>query len=207
VLLNTPEFSKSEKKKGIYYYQEVEEVKVEEKYEEPIPEITEISLEAVSQESLTEEKAGAEWRAEAEAGGIQEAVEIPPVAAPEKIKIEIPPPQKKEKAPKKKKTKLEGEKAPRLRKSEKRFIEEKIEIEEGEQEALSALKEEEEKEEAVVIEVAEKKEKKEVVEVQAKEEDVTPPSAPGEPSFGFFAEKLKSALTKKGKEEEEDKKK
>jgi len=206
VLLNSPEFSKSEKKKGLTYYQEVEEVKAEEKYEESIAEVPEISLEAVSQESADAEWAGAEGKAEAEAGGIEEAAEIPPAAVPEKMKIEIPPPPKKEKAPKKKKAKLEGEKAPRLRKSEKRFIEEKIEIEESEQEALSALKEEEEKEEAVVIEVAEKKEKKVEVVVQAKEEEITPPSAPGEPSFGFFAEKLKSALTKKGKEEDDKKK-
>ncbi len=192
---------------GIYYFQEPEEVKVEEKFPELIEEFPEISPEAVPQETAGEERAGEAFRMEEEARRIDEAVEIPPAVAPEKIRIEIPPPPKKEKPTKKKKVKLEGEKAPRLRKSEKRFIEEKIEIEESEQEALSALKEEEEKEEGeVIVEVAEKKEKKkEVQAIEAEKEEIAPPPAPGEPSFGFFAEKLKSALTKKGKEEDKKK--
>ncbi len=194
VLLNHREFSKSEKKKGIFYYQEPEEVKVEEAYElgleitpEAPPEgLPEEAVEMTAAEAVTETREA-------------EAAEVPIPVTPEKIKIEIPPPAKKEKPAKKKKVKIEGEKAPRLRKSEKRFIEEKIEIEESAQEALSALKEEEPEEEA---RVEKKPEKKERVEAAPEPPAEAAPPTPGEPSFGMFAEKLKSALTKKQKPED-----
>jgi len=63
------------------------------------------------------------------------------------MRLEFPSRAKKEKPLKKKKVKMEGEKAPRLKKSEKRLIEERIEIAESEQEAMSAIKEKERKEE------------------------------------------------------------
>jgi len=196
VLLNHPEFSKSEKKKGIFYYQEPEEIKVEEAYELGLEITPEVPLGGLPEEAV--EMTAAEAQAETREA---EAARVPPVVVPEKIKIEIPPPPKKEKPVKKKKAKIEGEKAPRLRKSEKRFIEEKIEIEESEQEALSALKEEEGEEE---VKVEKKVEKKEPVEAPEPAAEAAPP-APGEPSFGIFAEKLKSALTKKQKDEDKKK--
>ncbi len=196
VLLNHPEFSKSEKKKGIFYYQEPEEIKVEEAYELGLEITPEVPLEGLPEEAV--EMTAAEARAETREA---EAAQVPPVVVPEKIKIEIPPPPKKEKPVKKKKAKIEGEKAPRLRKSEKRFIEEKIEIEESEQEALSALKEEEGEEE---VKVEKKVEKKEPVEAPEPAAEAAPP-VPVEPSFGIFAEKLKSALTKKQKDEDQKK--
>ena len=175
VLLNHPEFSKSEKKKGIFYYQEPEEIKVEEAYEPGLEIAPEVPFQGLPEEAaeMTAAEARAETR-EAEA-----VLEMPPLVVPEKIKIEIPPPAKKEKPVKKKKAKIEGEKAPRLRKSEKRFIEEKIEIEESEQEALSALKEEEREEE---VKVEKKIEKKEPVEAPAPAPEAAAP-VPVEPSF------------------------
>ena len=118
---------------------------------------------------------------------------VPVLAVPTaKARIEAPPAAR-EKPARKKRGKVEGERAPRARKSEKRVIEEKIELAESEMEAMAAIKEQEE----VPREEITAKEKKE--EVKA--------AAPKETSFGLFAEKLKSALDKKKKEKkkEEDK--
>jgi len=182
-LLNSAEFSTSEKKKGIFYYQEprkpVEEVKPE------IPMETEgapgfETPEAAPEEAIPEEEI--------------EREEVPPpapvlIAPPiEKVKIEGPP--AKEKPAKKKKPRVEGERGPRPRKSERRVIEERIELAEGEQEALAAVKEKEEAE----------------VEIAAREKKEEPkPAAAKEITFGgLFAEKLKTALGKKKKEKPED---
>ena len=179
-LLNSPEFSTSEKKKGIFYYQEprqeVEEVPVEAE-KAPVPEIP---GEVLPEEGIPEEE------------GEKEEI-LPPapvVVAPvvEKAKVEAPP--AKEKAAKKKKPKVEGERGPRPRKSERRVIEERIELAEGEQEALAAVKEKEEAE----------------VEIAAREKKEEPkPEAAKEVTFGgLFAEKLKTALDKKKKEKAEE---
>ena len=90
---------------------------------------------------------------------------------------------------KKKKVKMEPEKAPRVRRGAKRIIEEKIEIEESEQEAFAAVKAREKEAEEKRVE-AKPKEKKEEFKPYVSEE----------PLFGVFAEKLKSALDKKKKE-------
>lgn len=176
-LLNSYEFSKSEKKKGIFFYQEALEIKEEAKPEiarkEAPPE--EIPLIEIKEERREEVRA--------------EAITPPlPAEIEEKMRLEFPSPAKKEKPLKKKKVKIEGEKAPRLKKSEKRLIEERIEIAESEQEAMSAIKEEERKEE----------EEREEMRAKEKKEEFKPAKAK-EPSFGLFAQKLKTALDKKKK--------
>jgi len=182
-LLNSAEFSTSEKKKGIFYYQEprkpVEEVKPEIPMEaEGAPGFK--TPEAAPEEAIPEKE-------------IEREIVPPPapvlVAPPiEKVKLEGPP--AKEKPAKKKKPRVEGERGPRPRKSERRVIEERIELAEGEQEALAAVKEKEEAE----------------VEIAAREKKEEPkPAAAKEITFGgLFAEKLKTALGKKKKEKPED---
>jgi len=178
-LINSPEFSSSEKKKGIFFYQEplkaVEEIKLEIAAEIPASgafheTISEEALPSVELE-VPEEPEPAPIRAE----------------AVERVRVEEPAAAK-ERPVKKKKPKAEGERVPKPRKSERRVIEEKIELEESEQEALSAVKEKEADAEREEHAAKEKKEEFKPVE-------------PKETSFGIFAEKLKSALNKKKKED------
>jgi hypothetical protein len=182
-LINSPEFSASEKKKGVFYYREpkaeVEEVKPE------------APAEAVEMPPL---EAGPEAVEEAEAPPpeIEEEAEAPipiPIRAEalEKPRAEAPPAAR-EKPLKKKRGKAEGERGPRPRKSERRVIEERIELAESEMEALAAVKEKEETE----AEAQAAKDKKEEIKTVATKEA----------AFGFFADKLKSALEKKKKEVE-----
>ncbi len=192
-LLNSPEFSASEKKKGIFLYQEprreVEEIAPEkpaEVIEMPSPEAPLDEGEAAEEEAVV----AAEGEAEREEV-VPEPIPVP--AAPTaKARIEAPPAAR-EKPARKRRGKVEGERAPRARKSERRVIEEKIELAESEMEAMAAIKEQEE----LPREEITAKEKKEEVKTVA----------PKETSFGLFAEKLKSALDKKKKEKkkEEDK--
>jgi hypothetical protein len=183
VLLNSPDFSKSDKKKGLFYYQEPyvpkEEAPVgfgfpaEGPYAGPVP------GEIAGEEGLAEEfgfEAGLEELAAAE------AQPEPAPAAGEKGKAPGAPAAKKEKPFKKKKPKAEGEKVARPKKSERRVIEEKIEEEESVQEALAAVKEKED--EGVETRAREKKEE-------------FKPSPKEEPKFGIFADLLKTALKKK----------
>jgi hypothetical protein len=190
-LLNSPGFSPSEKDKGIFFYRE--KIEVEEEVKPEVPE--EIAPEA----PLTEE--------------VEEVPPTPPLEAPvekipaseireerrEEIRVEAPfepvkdaiiekeeiekVPGKREKVSKKKKLRIEADRVRRVRKGEKRIIEEKIEIEESEQEALRAIKAEEKKEAAEEARAKEKKEK-------------FKPYVSEEPVFGVFAEKLKTALDK-----------
>ncbi len=188
VLLNTSEFSKSDKKKGLFYYQEPyvpkEEAPSELGFpaEEPYPGAPgEIGGEEglpdeFGFEAGPEEQAAAEARPEAAAAAAEKGKA--PAAAPA---------AKKEKAFKKKKPKAEGEKVLRPKKSERRVIEEKIEEEESVQEALAAVKEKEE--EGVETRAREKK------------EEFKPAPAKEEPKFGIFADLLKTALKKKDKDE------
>ncbi len=181
VLLNSTEFIKSEKKKGIFYYREPVLPAKEEKIH--LPEEAEIAVEAPGEISIGEIPAGLEAGEELE---VEEKIEIPPqVLAAETMEKAKAAVAKKEKPAKKKKLKLEGEKAPRAKKSERRIIEEQIQLEESEQEALSAIKEKEPEPERVEHRAGEKKEE-------------VKPSAAKLPSFGgLFAEKLKVALKKK----------
>jgi hypothetical protein len=183
-LLNSPEFSTSDKKKGIFYYQEprkaIEEVSPEVAVEaEKVPALEALE-EAVPEGALPEEEI--EREEILPPGPVQVAPTI------EKVKIEAPP--AKEKAVRKKKPKVEGERGPRPRKSERRVIEERIELAEGEQEALAAVKEKEEAEEEIAA--------------REKKEELKPAAAKEITFGGLFAEKLKTALNKKKKEKEED---
>jgi hypothetical protein len=184
-LLNSLEFISSEKKKGIFFYQEpmkaLEEVTPEVPAEiaempgsEPIPEAQPDEVVAPGESEIMEEPVS--FRAE----------------AVEKARLEAPGVAK-ERPIRKKKLKTEGERAPKPRKSERRVIEEKIELAESEQEALSAIKEKKAGAEREELAAKEKKEE-------------FKPVAPKETSFGIFAEKLKSALNKKKKEDKEDQK-
>jgi hypothetical protein len=186
-LVNSPEFASSEKKKGIFFYQE------------PLPPVEEAALGVPAQAAgiPAGESAPESLGEEAIPSGEVEITEAPAPAAVlaeavEKIHVEAPVPVK-ERPVKKKKPKAEGERAPKPRKSERRVIEEKIELLESEQEALSAVKEKEAGAEREELAAREKKEE-------------FKPVAPKETSFGIFAEKLKSALSKKKKEDKEDKK-
>jgi hypothetical protein len=189
VLLNSSDFSKSDKKKGLFYYQEPyvpkEEAPIgfpaEEPLAEPLPgELPgeEGLLEEIGLEPSPEEAAAALQAAAAKAAG----GEKPKAAA-------APAAAKKEKSFKKKKPKAEGEKVPRPKKSERRVIEEKLEEEESVAEALSAIKEKEE--EGTETRAREKKEE-------------FKPAPKEEPKFGIFADLLKTALKKKEDKKPED---
>jgi hypothetical protein len=198
-LLTTPEFSQSEKNAGIFFYQE----KIEEEEKPEVP------LEVPVEERIEEAPA---VRPPLEAPG--EEIPPPPVEAEEReeIRVEAPPapvemeiegeeraekpsPPKKEKISRKKRMRMEAERERRARRGVKKIIEEKIEVEESELEALLAVKEKEK----VEVEVA-----KPAVPPKEKEKKVKP-SVSEEPVFGLFAEKLKTALDKKGKEKKEKK--
>lgn len=198
-LLGLDEFFQSEKNKGVFFYTEKieaeQEVKpavlAEEKVEEAITEallpeaqVPEVPVEEISPPEITEERK--EVRVEAQA-------EVEEIEFEEKEELREPPTPgikpKREKAVKKKRVKVEAERAPRLKKGAKKIIEERIELEEFEQEALTAVKAKEKRE----VEAEEeffKKEKK----------GKFKPLVSEEPAFGIFAEKLKSALDKKKKE-------
>ena len=188
VLLNSPEFTKSDKKKGVFTYhepfvpeEEAGEGVYPEGYEEPAAEAytpEEAALEAVADELLGVEPGT----------GFEEAEEMP-VAPPTP-----PEPEAAKKAKefiKKRKPKTEGEKGPRPKKSERRVIEEKIAEEESERDALAAVKEKQD--EGLEQRVREKKEEiKPAPKKEAKKE---------EPKFGIFADLLKTALKKKPEDE------
>ncbi len=183
VLLNSSDFSKSDKKKGLFYYQEPyvpkEEAPIGFPAEEPLAEP--LPGEIPGEEGLREE-IGLEPSPEEAAAALQAAAAK--AAGGEKPKAPAAPSAaaKKEKPFKKKKPKAEGEKVPRPKKSERRVIEEKIEEEESVAEALSAIKEK--AEEGTETRAREKKEE-------------FKPAPKEEPKFGIFADLLKTALKKK----------
>jgi hypothetical protein len=143
---------------------------------------------------------------------VKAEVSVPPPTPPRKPSImEEPQPEKAEKGKKEKVTKkkrqrlqLEPERAPRRRKGEKKFIEERIEMEEFEMEALFAVK----ADTKTKAKRAEAASKKEAPGVEKKEEFKHVPSE--EPIVGIFGDMLKSALEKKkapaAPEEKKDKK-
>jgi len=191
-LLNSPGFSPSEKDKGIFFYRE--KIEVEEEVKPELPE--EIVPEAPPPEEVKEaphltppseapvEEAPAPEIREERKEEIRVEAPLEPVKDAIKEKEEIEKvPGKREKVLKKKKLRMESERVRRARKGEKRIIEEKIEIEESEQEAFRAIKAEEKKESAEEARAKEKKEK-------------FKPYVSEEPVFGIFAEKLKTALDK-----------
>jgi hypothetical protein len=205
VLLTTPEFSQSEKNAGIFLYQE----KIEEEEEKPevpveipteIPEeerVEEAPVPAPAFEAPVEEIPPPEAAVDEGRGEIRaEAPPVPAEMAIEKGDIdEKPSKPKREKISRKKKMRMEAEKTLRARRGAKRIIEERIETQEFEQEALIAVKEKEKKAEEVEKVARPPKEK----EKKAK------PTVKEEPVFGLFAEKLKTALDKKGGKKKEEK--
>ena len=154
VLLNSPEFSKSDKKKGIYAYHEAlpvpEEIaiEVEIEVEAPVREAVDApgTIHYDEFEAFTEEAPiDVIQQAEEEEVEVEAPPAVAPKPAPAKPVAGAPVTQasvgaKKEKPHKKKKTKSEGEKQPRAGKSERRVIEERIEEEESVLEALLAEK-------------------------------------------------------------------
>jgi len=196
-LLNSPEFSKSDKK-GIFIYQEPYALEPAVEAEaEPGAEMTDeapaFAPEAVAFDELEDEGGLVILsRPSAETAFKPEFVPpAPPPARPERpAPLEKPapggpePPAKKEKPAKKKKPKAEGDRVVRPGKSERRIIEERIAEEESEAEALSAIKEKLEE----GAETRRDRERAEELKPEAKET----------PKFGgFFADVLKSALKKK----------
>ena len=209
ILLSSREFIRSEKKYALFLY--LEKIKSEEEIEK-LPELEE---EIREQFPITELGEASEEEGLPEIGTVGE-IETPEVILeegipkkkekPKKIKKVITPPAppvelplekpleieqpepKKEKEPKKKKLKIkvEPDKALRRRKGEKRIIEERIELEESELEALIAVKAKGKKEleEEKTIEPAS----------PAAEETFAAPDSGGALS-GLFGEKLKSALS------------
>ena len=192
-LLNSPEFQQSEKKKGIFLY--LEAIKTEE--EEALPEIPpELEIAEQAKEAQAEAHPEITVPLHLEEEREEELrAEVPPAAQEITIKEpevrERPKPPKREKELKKKrpKVRVEAEKGFRKRKGERRLIEERIELEESEQEALIAVKAEEKKDiEEERAELRQEEKKKEYK-----------PYVPESPVFGVFAEKLKSALEEKKK--------
>jgi hypothetical protein len=183
-LLNSPEFVKSDKKKGVFTYHEPYVPKEEAPLETAFPETY------AEAEAITPEEAALEAVAEELRGAQAAVVEVPR----ERPKAPAPPPEpgvplKKEKVFKKKKLISESEKGQGPKKSERRVIEEKLVEEESVQEALAAVKEKAE----------------EGLEQRAKEKKEEFKPAPKEqPKFGIFGDLLKTALKKKDVKKPED---
>jgi len=198
-LLSCHEFNKSEKKKGIFFYpkktkteeeikaEKLVEIKQEEKIEKPKTEET-LEIGAIEEGPPPEVEKKEEVVEE-------EKRKEPEVKAPVEIEKEIPTKQKKERKQKRKGVKFEKEIVPQRRKSGKKIIEEKIELEESEYEALLAVKAKE-KEESL-------DEKKSIKKKKEKKEYKT--SIPSQPAFSIFGDKLKSALDQKNKEKKKNK--
>ncbi len=192
-LLHSPEFNKSEKKKGLFIYQEKIRAEEEEKAKAPPEAVVEAEpeekIEEVPPEAPPEKKAPPVIQEER-----KEEIRVEAATPAEEIEMKEPPVMekpalKKEIKKRKGKMEMEGEKAPRRRKGEKRIIEEKIELEESEREALIAVKAKQKKEEAEERLKSLPKEKKKEYKTYESEE----------PVFGVFAEKLKDALDQKKK--------
>jgi hypothetical protein len=226
-LLNTPEFAKSEKKKGIFFYQEpiseiesildVVPTEAPQAEEEVVPRVRRSAdylppgtvgfLEEEEEEPFQEGEPEiidltprAPAPPQAREAGPAEEPPMPPPTPPttEKEKEKAAATAKKEKAPKKKKLKLEGDKSARPKKSERRVIEERLVEEESAMDALAAIKQQEEElGEQRARTARDKKEKKE------KKEEAQPVSKE-EPKFGVFGDLLKSALVKKKDEPAEE---
>ncbi|MBM3296259.1 MAG: hypothetical protein FJY83_01530 [Candidatus Aminicenantes bacterium] len=235
VLLNSSQFQKSEKKKGVFFFKSPaaaapEEEKKKERRPSERPRPAEV-WEAADEEAyqlpigmIAEDFLQDEEEAEEE---VLRVVEVEPEAVPPAAPARAarpaarpaplpvtPPgkaepderPAKKEKPVKKKKPKLEAERMPRLRKSERKVIEEKIELEESEMEALTAIKaaESDAAEEMAVLQAEPEAEAAEA----AAEAPPAEEAAKEAPAFGgLFAEKLKVALKKKPDQKEKGKKK
>jgi hypothetical protein len=200
VLFNSPEFIESDKNKGIYFYQEKIEIEEEVKPEAP----PEIPAEAPSERKEKEEVPLEEKIPSEVSPKVPEEEITPEIVELEKeevileaqkgeaeVRIQLEEPA--EKVLKKRRLRMDREKGPRIRKGERRIIEEKIEIQELEQEALTAVKEK-------------KEEAREEIPMKEKKAKFKKPVVAEEPVFGLFADKLKSALDTKQKKKKIKKK-
>ncbi|MGB9906560.1 MAG: hypothetical protein ACPLRR_04120 [Candidatus Saccharicenans sp.] len=198
VLNAAPEFVASEKKEGMYFYQEVkvpEEEAVEEEARVEASLLSSLAEQLTSGEATEAEAEAAEAVAPPQVPAVE--VEAPSAGVEPEIQVRLEPlkkeKEKEKEKPVKKKAKA-AEKGPKPKKSERRVIEEKIIEEESEIEALEAIKAQEEE----LEEATETGEEAIPVEVEVAKE---------EPKFGFFAEMLKSALSKKQPEQDEEEEK
>lgn len=214
-LLNSSEFEKSDKKKGIFYYHETPlEAPVEEAEEEAAAPAEEAGIEAdgeMTSDDFLEheftileqapppkppapvvpaEEQAALAEAEAELEAFEEKKKAPAEKAP------TPAPKKERE---KKKLNIESDRRPKTRKSERRVKEEEIELLESEREALFAEK-------GAADEGQEAGISGETGAVEAAGEAAKPagPGPLGAFGGGMFAEKLKVALKKKREEPTED---
>ncbi len=189
ILLNSPEFTASEKGKGMFTYREPIVPSAEIIVMPPV--VPTIAKSPVTEQPETIEPEKDEIPVIREAEMEAESVSTIPKEEikPASTQVEIIPSPPREKIFKKPKIRPEMERLPRSRKSERKVIEERIEFEESEQEALIAIKA---KEEVFTEETAAGPAKTEKI-----TEEIKPPVISEKPSFSLFAEKLKSALQKK----------
>ncbi len=238
-LLSTPEFEKSDKKKGAFFYRlapppKAEAVPVafpaEAAAEEPAGGLSpeEMALAAIASEPhepidevAVADVLGMEVSPEEEARrAALAALDLDKKAKVEREKEKPAPAAALKKEKEKKKIKIEADRRPKTRKSERRVLEEELQEEESEKEALSALKEGEgdiltelgalipgeeeskEKAEPAEPEAVEPEEAEAAEEKEAPENEAAPPApAAGGLFGGMFADKLKAALKKKRAEE------
>lgn len=220
VLDGTPEFFRSEKKKGLFLYKELiepeeeaEEVAVsarapldmaamsmkKPRVEDDLPAIGTVGEIETPTVVLHEKAPPPPPKPTKSRVAVQAPVEEKPKAAakpsrkPKPIPEAAPAKPDKEEKPKKKKRKAkpEVEKAPRRRKGERRIIEERIELEESELEALIAVKAEDVTEDET-LQFGEQPEEA-PVEYKPKETEKS--------MKGVFGDMLKSALSQKGQDQ------
>jgi hypothetical protein len=212
-LLLSPEFAVSGKKEDLFLYQDKIKKPEEIYHEEPVEIPGTVKAEPSTQEIEEElpeigtvgevetpiivlKEKPPEKTAEKEKPLLEPKIEKKPK---KKAKEELPPEPKIEKKPKKKRHKpsLEEDKEPRQKKGKKRIIEEQIELEESEMEALFAIKADKKQEIEEIKTIPEPKKKEEYVSQEQTDQVLS----------GIFGAKLKSALGQKGEKKQETPKK
>lgn len=208
-LLLSPEFSVSGKKEDLFFYQEKIKKPEEIDYEELVEVPGTVKAEPSTQE-IEEElpEIGTVGEVETPIVVLKEQPpeksiekEKPPLKPKKEKKLkkkpkeELPAEPIKEKKPKKKRHKPtpEEDKEPRQKKGKKRIIEEQIELEESEMEALFAVKADEKQEIEEIKIIKEPKKKEEYVAQEQTDQALS----------GIFGAKLKSALGQKGEKKQE----
>jgi len=206
-LLLSPEFAVSGKKEDLFLYQDKIKKSEEIDHKEPVEVPGSVKAEPSTQE-IEEELPEIGTVGEVETPTII-LKEKPPEKAAEKEKLPLkpkkkseealPPEPKKEKKQKKKRHKPtpEEDKGPRQKKGKKRIIEEQIELEESEMEALFAIKADKKQEIEEIKTIQEPKKKEEYVSQEQTDQVLS----------GIFGAKLQSALGQKGEKKQETPKK
>ena len=198
-LLLSPEFSASGKKEDLFFYQEKikkpEEIDHEALFEVPGSVKAKPSTQEIEEE-LTE--IGTVGEVETPTVVLEEKPPLKPKKEKKpkkKAEEELPPEPKKEKKLKKKRhvPTPEEDKGLRQKKGKKRIIEEQIELEESEMEALFAIKADKKQEIEEIKTIQEPK----------KKEEYAAPEQTDQALSGIFGAKLKSALGEKKQESPE----